>query len=166
MKLHLTESGKALLVSGLGGDRITFTKASYGSGKAECEPYKATELANPRITTAFTDKKVNVKDGYVDLLVKFSNVGITEGFRITEAGYFAKNETAGTDEILYAYGVSDESEADYVPSVSERDLSFAMNVSLFVSEAANITVTVGKEKIYATREDFDAHKTIKATRTK
>lgn len=162
MKLHLTESGKALLVSGLGGDRITFTKASYGSGKAECEPYKATELANPIITTAFADKKVNITDGYVEFPVRFSNFGITEGFRITEAGYFAKNETAKTDEILYAYGVSDEETADYVPPYSERDLSFAMNVSLFVSEAANITVTVGKEKIYATREDFDAHKNDKS----
>ena len=155
MTPKLTDAGRNLLLRALAGETINFTKVQLGNGPAQT-PSEATALINPILTVQFTD--IDVGDTYVTLTAVFTNGDVTSGFHITEAGYFATDPDDESQEILYALGNEDESTADYVPDNTNRILEMQFDSLIFVGDAENVTAAISSSLVYASKEEFDAHK--------
>ena len=154
MTPKLTAAGRNLLLRGLSGENINFTKVQLGNGPAQ-NPEEATALINPLLTLEFTD--ITVGEAYVTLSAGFNNSEITQGFHITELGYFATDPDDETAEILYAIGNENEATADYVPDNSSRILEMQCDNLIFIGDAEDVTAEIAGSLVYATKEEFDAH---------
>lgn len=154
MTPKLTSAGRNLLLRGLTGETITFTKIQLGNGTAQ-DPTDATGLVNPIITAEIT--KIAVGTDYVTLTARFTNGSVTSGFHATEVGFYAEDPDDNTKEILYALGDEDESSADYVPAKDSRILEMQFDALIFIGDAENVSAAISSSLVYASKEDFDAH---------
>ena len=154
MTPKLTEAGKNLLLMALAGETITFTKIQLGNGAAQSGT-EITALSNPLVTVNLS--KIVVGTEYVTLTAQFTNASVTNGFHITEAGFFAKDPNDETKEILYAIGNENEETADYVPSKDSRILEMQFDALIFIGDAENVTAAISSSLVYASKEDFDSH---------
>jgi len=154
MTPNLTAAGKNLLLRALTGETINFTKIQLGNGAPQ-EAKAATGLSNPVITLPISNMEVG--DEYVTLTGSFTNSAITDGFHITEAGFFAEDPDNESAEILYAIGNEDESTADYVPSNTNRILEMQFDALIFVGDAENVAAAINSSLVYASAADFNAH---------
>lgn len=154
MTPQLTGAGKNILMRALAGETINFTKIQLGNGPAQT-PATATALQNPLLTVQISD--IDVGDEYVTLVALFTNGSVTNGFHITEAGFFVEDPDDSTNELLYAIGSEDESAADFVPDNANRILEMRYDALIFVGDAENVTAAISGSLVYATKEAFDAH---------
>lgn len=157
MTPHLTGAGKNLLLRALAGETITFTKMQLGSGAAQTAD-NADALKNPVVSLPLTS--IEVGNEYVTLSSYFSNSSLTEGFRVTEMGIFAKDPddtSDATKEILYAIGNSSVNDADYIPAKTDRIYEVQLDTLVFVGDVENITATINGSLVYASAGDLSDH---------
>lgn len=151
----LTDVGRNLLIRGIGGERITFTRFKIGNGElGDKDQATLTDIINPIVEFPITSADAS-NEGYVELSGYFDSGDITSDFRWRELGIFAKGE----DEVeqLYAY-VNDDENAGILKADSE-DVVVEQNVSVIVAigTAENVTALISPSALYAPKEDFDKH---------
>ena len=168
MKTILTDAGRAILARALDGAQIQFTHAEFGSGQWTTQDDEqlhrdiaaATSLRNPITGADFDDTDqiepigdgtgtVTVENHFVLLSTQFKNTGVTNGFHITEIGYYVRDlaatddpETEEVDEtepFLYAVCVCDWSEAAYVAPQDVETATFKHECHIYVGDVADVT---------------------------
>ena len=147
----LTEKGRELLVKGLAGETITFTKMAIGDGTSLTSERERTELVNQITTLPILN--INVKrNGTCEINALLTNKSVTTGFYIKELGIFAH----GNDnvEILYAYNISIS--PDFVPPFSANNVVEIEYVdTIIVDQVANITAVIDPSITYITKKYAD-----------
>ena len=148
----MTDVGEALQAKvNAGLTKLTFTKIKVGSGVSTTNAQVLTDvIASKWETTNFTvnrDGKIVTVDTFI------TNTGITEAFRMTEIGLFARDPDKG--EVLYCYLT--DSEPDRMPAeggstVVSQELSLGMTFS----NSGNVTLTVNMGAL-VTREQLEQH---------
>lgn len=154
MNLKLTPSGTNLLRRTIAGEaQINFALIQLGNGADAGE--NAIALSNPLMTVEISNCTV---DGiFVTLTAIFSNNEVTAGFRATELGVFVNDPDSAGDTMLYAYGYTTESKADYIPTSADRVLESQMDVLVYIGDAQNVTASISQSLVYAAKADFEAH---------
>ena len=86
----LTEFGKSLLVQGISGEQIVFTKFKLGNGEisADDDVSQLMDLKNPLVPINISSVDSSAT-GYYKVSGMFGNTDISEDFRWTEIGLFA-----------------------------------------------------------------------------
>ena len=148
----MTDVGEALQAKvNAGLTKLTFTKIKVGSGVSTTNAQALTDvIASKWETINFTVKR----DGKIVTVDTFiTNTGITEAFRMTEIGLFARDPDKG--EVLYCYLT--DSEPDRMPAeggstVVSQELSLGMTFS----NSGNVTLTVNMGAL-VTREQLEQH---------
>lgn len=141
-----------------GKTKLTFTKIKVGSGVNATNPLALTDVISSKWETTNFVVKQEGKIVSVDTFI--TNNGITEAFRMSEIGLFARDPDKG--EILYAYLT--DPEPDRMPAeggsvVVSQELTIGMifsntgNVSLTVNMGALVT----HEQLEQHNEDATAH---------
>lgn len=113
-----TEAGLALSADLLTGEQMVFTKLVTGSGA-----YDEHEMTRPALQKAWQIKEPRQQfefsrieketDNCILLKTLISNVNLTEGYRMTEIGIYAKKQGEEGDGILYSLSVAKE--PDFFP---------------------------------------------------
>lgn len=151
---NMTDVGETLQAKvNAGLTELTFTKIKVGSGVSTTNAQALTDVITSKWeTTNFTVKR-NGKIVTVDTFI--TNTGITEAFRMTEIGLFARDPDKG--EVLYCYLT--DSEPDRMPAeggstVVSQELSLGMTFS----NSGNVSLTVNMGAL-VTREQLEEHNT-------
>lgn len=154
MKPYLTNVGKNLLLRGLMGQTIKFTKMQLGNGPSQ-DIASANALINPLVTVELSS--ITKDDSYITLTAAFSNGETESGFHVTEIGVFAEDPDDSNKEILYALGNAEVGIADYIPPNTDRiyEMEFAMVV--FIGDAENVTAAINSSLVYVSKEEFENH---------
>lgn len=154
MKQFLTDAGLNLMLRGLCGEQIEFTKFKIGNGPEQDKT--AVDLNNPLMEIEIS--KIERADTYVTLTGTFKNSEVEDGFSVRETGVFAKDPDNEGKEILYGLWCEpDEGKADYVPASEDRVLETQLDVLVFVGEAENVTATLGESMTYVTVTTLKKH---------
>lgn len=153
-----TDAGIALVSDLLTGEQIEFTRLVTGSGIYTGEDVsrtnlqKATGLLQPQQEFQFTSIEKET-DNCVILKSLLTNVDLTEGYRMTEIGVYARKQGDEGDGILYSISVAQE--ADYFPRYNGVvAVEIIEEYYITVSDAAEVTISAGKG-VVVLREDFD-----------
>jgi len=111
---------------------------------------KRTSLKNKRQESSFNSVE-KAKDSAVKLKAAIDNRNVTNGYRMTEIGIFAKasGDTA-SDGVLYSIAVAVE--ADYMPPES-TPITYIQEFYTKVGNAENVEITVSTG-VYALAEDL------------
>jgi prefoldin subunit 5 len=113
-----TDAGLALSADLLTGEQIVFTKLVAGSGIYDEQEMtrpmlqKVCQIREPRQQFEFS-RIEKVTDNCILLKTLMSNVSLTEGYRMTEIGIYAKKQGEEGDGILYSISVAKE--PDFFP---------------------------------------------------
>lgn len=145
-----------------GKTKLTFTKIKVGSGVNATNPLALTDVISSKWETTNFVVKQEGKIVSVDTFI--TNNGITEAFRMSEIGLFAKDPDKG--EVLYAYLT--DPEPDRMPAeggsvVVSQELTIGMifsntgNVSLTVNMGALVTHEQLTEAVKQHNDDTNAH---------
>jgi len=145
-----------------GKTKLTFTKIKVGSGVNATNPLTLTDVISSKWETTNFVVKQEGKIVSVDTFI--TNNGITEAFRMSEIGLFARDPDKG--EILYAYLT--DPEPDRMPAeggsvVVSQELTIGMvfsntgNVSLTVNMGALVTHEQLTEAVKQHNDDTNAH---------
>lgn len=152
-----TNVGLALAADLLVGEQIEFTRLVTGSGIYEGDDLirtnlqKATGLRNQQQEFGFSSIE-KVTDSCVLLKSHLSNAELTEGYRITEIGVYAKKKGSEDNEILYSISVAKE--ADYFPRYNGMvAIEIIQEYYITVSDAAEVTIQA--RGAVALLEDFE-----------
>lgn len=154
MTNYITQDGLNVMLRGLLGDTIEFTRIKFGNGYPG---ENADDLVNPLLELGITSK---VREGnYVTLSCTFTNSELTvDAFWATEIAVYAKNPEDTTQEICYAiWQEEDTGKADYISSSEERILESQYAIHVFVSTAENVTASIVGSFVYASTADLEAH---------
>ena len=157
--VYLTKRGTQLLARSVTeGLRLEFTKMVTGNGiYSEEERTKAsllerTELKSQKQEFGFSSVAV-AESNIIKLKAMVTNIGLTEGYRITEIGIVARLEGKTEEEpILYSIAVAEE--ADYLPS-QETPISYIQEYYTKISNAENIIINLEMGS-YALAEDMQS----------
>ena len=148
----LTNAGKGLLLRGIAGETITFTRFKIGSGRLGGRVIEEmTDLVT--VKKAFNITKMDSSEaGVLKLQGRFDSTDITTAFVWRELGIFAHGED-GT-ELLYAYA-NDGDSAQTLPTVSS-DVAVTQIVTMAISigEAQNVTAEFDPDPEYASSADL------------
>ncbi len=151
----LTNAGKSLLVRGIGGEQIIFTRFKIGNGDlGNADPETLDDILNAVIE--FPINKADASnDGYVELSGSFDSSNITSDFRWSELGIYAK----GTDDVeyLYAYAYDDENAGVLKADVEDVVVEQSVSIIVAVGTAKNVTAIIAPSVLYAQKADFDNH---------
>lgn len=154
---YLTDAGADLIAQSItDGVKIDFVRIEIGDGEyAEEEKSKdvlrkRTGLKNKRQESSFNSVE-KAKDSAVKLKAAIDNRNVTNGYRMTEIGIFAKasGDTA-SDGVLYSIAVAIE--ADYMPPES-TPITYIQEFYTKVGNAENVEITVSTG-VYALAEDL------------
>lgn len=113
-----TDAGLALSADLLIGEQIVFTKLVAGSGVYDEQEMtrqmlqKVCQIREPRQQFEFS-RIEKVTDNCILLKTLMSNVILTEGYRMTEIGIYAKKQGEEGDGVLYSISVAKE--PDFFP---------------------------------------------------
>lgn len=113
-----TDAGIALSADLLAGEQMVFTKLVTGSGAYDeremtrSSLQKAWQIKEPRQKFEFS-RVEKVTDNSILLKALISNAKLTEGYRMTEIGVYAKKQGEEGDGILYSISVARE--PDFLP---------------------------------------------------
>lgn len=153
-----TDAGIALAADLLVGEKIIFTKLVTGSGIYEADEItrtslqKVTKLKAPQQEFGFSSITKET-DSCVLLKSLLSNVELTEGYRMTEIGIYAKKQEDEENEILYSLSVAKE--ADYFPRYNGiAAIEIIEDYYITVSDVAEVSIQTGKGAV-ALLEDFE-----------
>lgn len=154
MEQILTLAGLNLMLRGLCGEQIKFTKIKIGNGPEQDKT--AEDLANPLMDVEIAT--ITREETYVTLSGTFKNAEVSDGFNIREIGVFAENPDSEGQEILYGLWYEpDDTKADYVPAAEDRVLETQLNVLVFVGEVENVTATLNESMTYVTVAALKKH---------
>lgn len=154
---YLTDAGADLIAQSItDGVKIDFVRMEIGDGeyteeeKSKDVLRKRTNLKNKRQESSFNSVE-KAKDSAVKLKAAIDNRNITNGYRMTEIGIFAKmsGDTA-SDGVLYSIAVA--AEADYMPPES-TPITYIQEFYTKVGNAENVEITVSTG-VYALAEDL------------
>lgn len=156
-----TNLGIALVTDLLVGEQIVFTKLVVGSGAYEDEDFfrtnlqKASGLREPKQEFGFSSI-VKETDSCILLKTILSNLNLTEGYRITEIGVYAKKQGEEGDGILYSLSVAKE--ADYFPCYNGlAAVEIIEEYYITISDVEEVTIQTGKGALVLA-EDFEKFK--------
>lgn len=150
----LTNAGMELLLRGLCGEQIVFTKIKLGNGGEQ--DAAATDLSNPLVEAGIS--QIEREGDHATLRAAFSNTEVADGFTAKEIGVFAQDPDEEGKELLYGLWYEpDEAKADYVPAVTDRVLETQMDILVFIGEAENVSASIGSSMVYATAEELKDH---------
>lgn len=154
---YLTDAGADLIAQSItDGVKIDFVRMEIGDGeyteeeKSKDVLRKRTSLKNKRQESSFNSVE-KAKDSAVKLKAAIDNRNVTNGYRMTEIGIFAKasGDTA-SDGVLYSIAVAVE--ADYMPPES-TPITYIQEFYTKVGNAENVEITVSTG-VYALAEDL------------
>jgi len=151
----LTDVGRNLLIRGIGGERITFTRFKIGNGKlGDTDQTTLTDVINPILEFPIASADAS-NEGYVELSGYFDSGDITSDFRWCELGIFAKGE----DEVEQLYAYTNDDENAGVLKANSEDVVIEQSVSVIVAigTAENVTALISPSALYAAKDDFDRH---------
>lgn len=154
MTHYITQDGLNVLLRGLLGDTIEFTKIKFGNGYPG---ENASDLVNPILTLGITSKK---REGnYITLSGSFINSKLeVDAFSATEIAVYVKDPEDTSNEVCYAiWEETDAVKADYISSSEERILESQYSVHVFVSTAENVTASITGSFVYASASDLEEH---------
>ncbi len=156
-----TDAGISLSADLLTGERIVFTKLVTGSGVYDEEEIerpslqKVSQIKEPRQEFEFSDISKET-DSCILLKTLISNKDLTEGYRLTEIGIYAKkrrNEGDEGEEILYSISVAKE--ADFFPKYNGlAAVEIIEDYYITVSDAAEVLLQAGSSAAVL-REDLE-----------
>ena len=151
----LTPDGYNVMLRGLMGDAIKFTRIKYGNGTPGDG---ANDLKNPLLSLKIASATRSEK--YVTLSVSFKNVELEiTGFWATEIGIYVEDPDDSAKELCYCIWEETEVEkADYINPNVERLLASQYDFVVFVSEAENVSAALGETLVYATVSELNNHK--------
>ena len=134
----MTDVGNALQAKvNTGQTKLTFTKIKVGSGVNATNPLALTDVISSKWETTNIIVKREGKIVSVDTFI--TNSGITEAFRMSEIGLFAKDSDKG--EILYAYLT--DPEPDRMPAEGGSVVvSQELSIGMMFSNTGNVSLTV------------------------
>ena len=134
----MTDVGNALQAKvNAGQTKLTFTKIKVGSGVNAMNPLALTDVISSKWETTNIIVKREGKIVSVDTFI--TNSGITEAFRMSEIGLFAKDPDKG--EILYAYLT--DPEPDRMPAEGGSVVvSQELSIGMMFSNTGNVSLTV------------------------
>lgn len=142
-----TDAGIALSADLLAGEQLTFTKLVTGSGmydEREMTRYslqKAWQIKEPRQQFEFS-RIEKVTDNCILLKTLISNVDLTEGYRITEIGIYAKKQGDEGEGILYSISVAKE--PDFIPRYNGlAAVEIIEDYYITVSDTAEVLLQAG-----------------------
>lgn len=146
-----TNAGITLVTDLLVGEQIVFTKLVAGDGiyeEGDCERtnlQKITELRNQKQEFGFSDI-TRETDSCILLKTLLSNKELTEGYRMTEIGVYAKKQGEEGDGILYSLSVAKE--ADYFPRYNGlAAVEIIEEYYITISDAAEVVIQTGKGSV-------------------
>lgn len=153
-----TDAGISLAADLLTGEQIVFTKLVTGSGVYNEEEMKRTSLQKvlqikePRQEFEFS--RIEKKTDYCILLkTLISNANLTEGYRMTEIGVYAKKQGEEGDGILYSISVAKE--ADFLPRYNGlAAIEIIEEYYITVSDAAEVSLETGSS-VAVLKEDLE-----------
>lgn len=152
-----TNVGLALAADLFVGEQIEFTRLVTGSGIYEGDDLirtnlqKATGLRNQQQEFGFSSIE-KITDSCVLLKSRLSNAELTEGYRITEIGVYAKRKGSEDNEILYSISVAKE--ADYFPRYNGI-VAIEIIEEYYITVADASEVTIQARGAVALLEDFE-----------
>ena len=139
-----TNAGISLVTDLLEGEQIVFTKLVTGDGiyeESECERtnlQKMAGLRNPKQEFGFSDI-TRETESCILLKTLLSNAELTEGYRMTEIGVYAKKRGEEGEGILYSLSVAKE--ADYFPRYNGyAAVEIIEEYYITISDAAEVTI--------------------------
>lgn len=142
-----TDAGLALSADLLTGEQIVFTKLVTGSGhydeQAMTRPQlqRVWQIKEPRQQFEFS-RIEKVTDHCILLKTLISNVRLTEGYRMTEIGIYAKKKGEEGDGILYSISVAKE--PDFLPRYNGlAAVEIIEEYYITVSDAAEVLLQAG-----------------------
>lgn len=146
-----TNAGIALVTDLLVGEQIVFTKLVVGDGiyeESECERtnlQKVVELRNQKQQFEFSNI-TRETESCILLKTLLSNVELTEGYRMTEIGVYAKKRGEEGDGILYSLSVAKE--ADYFPRYNGyAAVEIVEEYYITISDTAEVMIQTGKGSV-------------------
>lgn len=142
-----TDAGLALSADLLAGEQMVFTKLVAGSGL-----YDEHDMTRPRLQKAWQIKEPRqqfefsrvekVTDNCILLKTLISNANLTEGYRMTEIGIYAKKQGEEGDGILYSISVAKE--PDFFPRYNGlAAVEIIEEYYITVSDAAEVLLQAG-----------------------
>lgn len=156
-----TNQGVALVADLLAGEQIEFTKLVTGSGVYGNEEIERTTLQK---VSALREQRQEfgfssiskVSDACVLLKTLLSNVTLTQGYRMTEIGVYAKKPGDEGDGILYSISVAKE--ADFFPHYNGLvAVEIIEEYYITVSDTAAVSIKTGSGAAVLL-EDFEKFK--------
>lgn len=142
-----TDAGLALAADLLTGEQMVFTKLVTGSGEYEereltrSRLQKAWQIKEPRQQFEFS-RVEKVTDNCILLKTLISNARLTEGYRMTEIGVYAKKLGDEGDGILYSISVARE--PDFLPRYNGMAaVEIIEEYYITVSDAAEVLLQAG-----------------------
>lgn len=151
----LTTDGYNVMLRGLAGDAIKFTKVKYGNGIPGND---ANDLKNPLFSLDI--ESIALGEKYVTLTVSFKNIELdVTDFWATEIGVYVEDPNDSSTELCYCIWAEPEIEkADYINPSVEHLLASQYDFVVFVSEAENVSASLGETLVYATVAELNNHK--------
>lgn len=142
-----TDAGLALAADLLTGEQMVFTKLVTGSGVYDEQDMtrqrlqEAWHIKEPRQQFEFS-RIEKVTDNCILLKTLISNAKLTEGYRMTEIGVYAKKQGDEGDGILYSISVARE--PDFLPCYNGlAAVEIIEEYYLTVSNAAEVSLQAG-----------------------
>ncbi len=161
-----TDAGLALSADLLTGEQIVFTKLVTGSGAydehAMTRPMlqKVLQIKEPRQQFEFS-RIEKATDNCILLKTLMSNASLTEGYRMTEIGIYAKKKGEEGDGILYSISVARE--ADFFPRYNGlaaveiiEEYYITVSDAAYVSLQTNSSAAVLKEDLEKLKAEIQA----------
>lgn len=154
MKEILTSNGMNLILRGLAGSTIEFTKIKFGNG--EEQGVTAVDLNNPIMEVPISS--ITRDSNFITLIADYKNADVPTDFSALEIGVFAKDPDDATKEILYCLWYEDDPvKADYISPVEDRMLGTKMEILVFVDTVENVTAVMSESTEAATKAELLQH---------
>ena len=152
----ITQNCMNLILRGLTGSTIQFTKIKFGNGAAP--GVTAVDLSNPLLELSITS--ITRDTNFITLGASFDNADVTTDFSALEIGVFATDPDDDTKEILYCYWYEEDPvKADYISSVEDRILGTKLEFLVFVDSVENVTAIMAESTEFATKAALTEHTT-------
>ena len=150
----ITEKGMNLILRGLTGSTIQFTKIKFGNGAPP--GVTAVDLTNPLLELSITS--ITRDTNFITLGASFDNADVTTDFSALEIGVFATDPDDETQEILYCYWYEEDPvKADYISAVEDRILGTKLEFLVFVDSVEDVTAIIAESTEFATKASLLQH---------
>lgn len=147
----MTTKGLELLSKAMTGGKLEFTRIEMGSGTFSGDMSSVENLVEVKQNLQLTN--IVRKGGQVTLSAILKIEDIVTEYDWTEIGVYAKG--ADDVEVLYMYGYTTNSSFISKDSLNEK----LINVTVIVSNVAEVTAVIDSSVVYLTREALEDHNT-------